>query len=363
MIISRTPLRISFVGGGSDLPIYYRSFGGAVISTSINMFVYVTVNRKFDEQLRVSYSKTETVESTAEVEHPIVRTVLQRVGISGGLEITSIADIPSSGSGLGSSSAFTVGLLNAINAYSGVFSGRKELAEAACEVEIDELREPIGKQDQFASALGGFNYLRFNPNDTVDVEPLTHMRPILSRLEASLLMFYMGYRDVSSVVLSQQHDNLEADKARQKTMGRMVELTEFMRKDLEVGNIESFGEILHENWMLKRTLAKGITNGAIDDIYCRARAAGARGGKVLGAGGGGFFLVVAPPERHPGILKVLKDLRPIDLRFESLGTTIVFSETNHRSQYNESKWNSTHLSQPPLRSAKARECRRARSRR
>jgi D-glycero-alpha-D-manno-heptose-7-phosphate kinase len=333
MIISRTPLRISFVGGGSDLPTYYRRFGGAVISTSINLFVYVTINRKFDDRLRVSYSRTETVGSAAELEHPIVRTVLQRVGIAGGLEITSIADIPSSGSGLGSSSAFTVGLLNAIHAYRGEFSGRKELAEAACEVELDELHEPIGKQDQFASALGGVNYLRFNPDDTVDVEPLTHMRSTLARLEASLLMFYMGHRDVASVVLSQQQHNLECDKGRQDTMRRMVELTECMRKDLEAGNIESFGEILHEGWMLKSTMAKGITNKAIDDIYSRARKAGALGGKVLGAGGGGFFLVAAPPERHPKILDALKDLRPIDLCFETLGTTIVFSEVNHRSRH------------------------------
>lgn len=353
MIISRTPLRISFVGGGSDLPVYYRRFGGAVISTSINMYVYITVNRKFDDRLRVSYSRTEMVGSAAEVEHPIVRTVLQRVGIAGGLEITSIADIPASGTGLGSSSAFTVGLLNAIHAYCGVFSGRKELAEAACEIELDELHEPIGKQDQFASALGGFNYLRFNPDDSVDVQPLTHMHSTLARLEASLLMFYMGYRDVASVVLSQQRDNLVSDKARQDTMRRMVELAECMRRDLEAGNIDSFSEILHEGWMLKCTMANGITNGAIDDAYRRARKAGAVGGKVLGAGGGGFFLVVAPPERHPRIVAALKDLRPIGFRFESLGTTIVFSEINYRRGHDEPQWNGAHLSQPPLRSIKS----------
>jgi D-glycero-alpha-D-manno-heptose-7-phosphate kinase len=350
MIISRTPLRISFVGGGSDLPVYYRRFGGAVISSSINMFVYVTVNRKFDERLRVSYSRTEMVDSAGQVEHPIVRTVLQRTGIDGGLEITSIADIPSSGTGLGSSSAFTVGLLNAIHSYCGIFSGRKELAEEACEVELDDLHEPIGKQDQFASALGGFNYLRFNPHNSVDIQPFTHMHSTLARLEQSLLMFYLGQRDVASVVLTQQRDNLETDKACQDTMRRMVELTECLRRDLEANSIDSFGEILHEGWMLKSTMAKGITNRAIDDIYGRARKAGAIGGKVLGAGGGGFFLAVAPPERHARIVAALRDLRPIDFRFESLGTTIVFSEINYRSRQNEPKWNGARLSQPPLRS-------------
>jgi D-glycero-alpha-D-manno-heptose-7-phosphate kinase len=339
MIISRTPLRISFVGGGSDLPVYYRRFGGAVISSSINMFVYITVNRKFDDRLRVSYSRTEIVDCAAQVEHPIVRTVLQRTALAGGLEITSIADIPSSGTGLGSSSAFTVGLLNAINAHCGIFSGRKELAEAACEVEIDELHEPIGKQDQFASALGGFNYMRFNPDDTVDFQPFTHMRSTLARLESSLLMFYLGQRDVASVVLSQQRENLETDKSRQDTMRRMVELAECMRKDLEANNIDSFGEILHESWMLKCTMAKGITNAAIDDIYRRARKAGALGGKVLGAGGGGFFLLLAPPERHARLVAALRDLRPIDFRFEALGSTIVFSEINYRSRHHELKWN------------------------
>jgi D-glycero-alpha-D-manno-heptose-7-phosphate kinase len=356
MIISRTPLRISFVGGGSDLPIYYRRFGGAVISTSINMFVYITINRKFDDRLRVSYSRTEMVDSAADVEHPIVRTVLQQAGIAGGLEITSIADIPSSGSGLGSSSAFTVGLLNAIHAYCGIFSGRKELAEAAAQVELDELHEPIGKQDQFASALGGFNYLRFNPDDTVDVQPLTHMRSTLARLEDSLLMFYLGHRDVASVVLGEQRANLEADKTCQDGMRRMVELTECMRKDLEANQIDTFGEILHEGWMLKCHMAKGITNGAIDDIYRSARKAGAVGGKVLGAGGGGFFLVVAPPERHPEILLALRDLRPIDFRFETLGTTIVFSEFNHRGRDHESEWTDARLSQPPLRRTKSGGC-------
>jgi len=332
MIISRTPLRVSFMGGGSDLPVYYRRFGGAVISSSINMFVYITVNRKFDDRLRVSYSRTEMVDCAGQLEHPIVRAILKRAGIGGGLEITSIADIPSSGSGLGSSSAFTVGLLNAINAYSGIFSGRKELAEAACEVEIDDLHEPIGKQDQFACALGGFNCIRFNPDDTVDIQPFTHMRSALARLESSLLMFYLGHRDVASAVLNRQRENLEADKTSQNTMRRMVELAEVMRDELEANNIESFGEILHESWMLKCTMAKGITNGEIDDIYRRARNAGAVGGKVLGAGGGGFFLVTAAPERHARIIAALRDLRPIDFRFESLGSTIVFSEINYRNR-------------------------------
>lgn len=182
MIISRTPLRVSFVGGGTDIPVFYRKFGGAVISTAINRFVYVTVTKKFDERLRLSYSKTEDVLSTGEISHPLARAILQKLEIDGGLEITSIADIPSHGTGLGSSSAFCVGLLNALHAYLGRYVGRQELGAEACEVEIDILREPIGKQDQYASACGGLNYIRFNPDETIELIPLTHMRSLVHEI-------------------------------------------------------------------------------------------------------------------------------------------------------------------------------------
>ena len=330
MIVSKTPVRISFVGGGSDLPAFYRHHGGAVVSTTINRYVYITVNRKFDNGIRVSYSKTEEVSSAAALEHDLVRAALLKLGIDGGIEITSIADIPSHGTGLGSSSSFTVGLLNSLHAYCGRFVGRTALAAEACEVEIDICGAPIGKQDQYAGALGGFNFLRFNPDETVDVVPLAHMRPVMEDLRRSLIMFYTGVTRSASGILREQRARLQSDGDGEVTanMRRMVELAGSLKSAIENADLTAFGEIMHEAWLLKRGLASGITSSAIDDWYRRARAEGAGGGKILGAGGGGFFLVVAKPERHEAVIRALPELRPIDFRFDTSGTTIVFSEAN-----------------------------------
>src|SRR5579863_9912990 len=299
MIVSKTPVRISFVGGGSDLPAFYQRHGGAVVSTTINRYVYITVNRKFDNGIRVSYSKTEEVSNAAALEHNLVRAALLKLGIPGGIEITSIAEIPSHGTGLGSSSSFTVGLLNALHAYCGRFVGRAALAAEACEVEIDICGAPIGKQDQYAGAVGGFNFLRFNPDDTVDVVPLAHMRPVMEDLRRSLIMFYTGVTRSASGILAEQRARLQADQGGvTANMRRMVELAGSLKAAIENADLTTFGEIMHEAWLLKRGLASGITSSEIDDWYDRARAAGAGGGKILGAGGGGFFLVVAAPERH-----------------------------------------------------------------
>jgi len=331
MIVSKTPVRISFVGGGSDLPAFYQRHGGAVVSTTINRYVYITVNRKFDNGIRVSYSKTEEVSNAAALEHNLVRAALLKLGIPGGIEITSIADIPSHGTGLGSSSSFTVGLLNALHAYCGRFVGRAALAAEACEVEIDICGAPIGKQDQYAGAVGGFNFLRFNPDETVDVVPLAHMRPVMEALRRSLIMFYTGVTRSASGILAEQRARLQSDGDRGEAtahMKRMVELAGALKSAIENADLTSFGEIMHEAWLLKRGLASGITSAAIDDWYQRARTAGASGGKILGAGGGGFLLMVAPPERQEAVIDALPELRPIDFRFDTSGTTIVFSETN-----------------------------------
>jgi D-glycero-alpha-D-manno-heptose-7-phosphate kinase len=328
MIISRTPLRVSFVGGGTDIPLFYREFGGAVISTAINRFVYVTVTKKFDERLRLSYSLTEEVASTREIAHPLARAVLEKLNIGGGLEITSIADIPSHGTGLGSSSAFCVGLLNALHAYLGRYIGRRELGAEACEVEIDILREPIGKQDQYASACGGLNYIRFNPDETIELTPLTHMRSLVDEIQRGLLTFYTGITRSSSAILAQQQVNMAKDGEHQTSLRRMLQLVEQLKCEFESNNANALGEVLHECWMIKRSLADGITSEAIDDWYKRARKAGAIGGKILGAGGGGFLLLFAPPERHEAIVRALPDLRRVKLGFDRLGTTIIFSEAN-----------------------------------
>lgn len=326
MIISRTPLRISFAGGGTDMPAFYRRFGGAVINTSISRYVYVTVNPKFDNRIRVSYSKTEDVSTVGEIAHSIVRTVLQRLQIRGGVEITSIADIPSHGTGLGSSSAFCVGLLNVMHAYCGRHIDRHALADEACEVEIDILKEPIGKQDQYASALGGLNYMRFDSSGSVEVSPLTHMQPLLDEMQQSLILLYTGIGRSAASILHAQQTNVANGGRRLEALRRILTLVEELRLEFEKGNVAALGEAMHEGWLLKRSLADGISSDEIDDWYRRARAAGAIGGKILGAGGGGFMLLFAPIDRHESIVRALPELRRVNLALERLGTTIVFRQ-------------------------------------
>lgn len=324
MIISRTPLRMSFVGGGSDLPVFYRRHGGAVVSTTINRYVYITVNAKFDQRIRVSYSRTEEVKSVDKIQHPLVREALKCVKIEGGVEITSIADIPAKGTGLGSSSAFTVGLLNALHAHAERHAAAEQLARESCEIEIERCGEPIGKQDQYASAYGGLNYIQFLPNDSVIVEPIICKRDTIARLEESLLVFYTGLTRSASTILRRQQASVRAGRKKQDALKKMVALAGDLKSELHRNQADSFGEIIHENWLLKRSLAEGISNLRIDDWYSKARAAGARGGKLLGAGSGGFLMFYAPRDRHEAITKALADLRPIPFRFEPQGSKILF---------------------------------------
>jgi D-glycero-alpha-D-manno-heptose-7-phosphate kinase len=323
MIISRTPLRISFVGGGSDLPVHYRRYGGAVLSAAIAKYVYITVNRRFDHSMRVSYSITEEVDHVKQIQHKLVRTSMEKLGLESGLEITSIAEIPSRGTGLGSSSAFTAGLLHALHAYRGVYRSREQLGLEACEVEIDLCGEPIGKQDQYASAVGGVNLLRFNPDDTVTVEPVIFPAGFAGEFENSLLLFYTGVTRSASALLRRQSEILASEKDKTCVVRRMAGMTESFRHAIQEENLEWIGDILHEGWTLKRSIAADISNGVIDDLYARARGAGALGGKLLGAGGGGFLLVCAPRERHAAIREALRDCRCLPVRFDWSGTSII----------------------------------------
>ena len=324
MIISRTPLRMSFVGGGSDLPVFYRKFGGAVVSTAINQFVYITVNRKFDEKIRVSYSKTEEAKSVARIKHPLVREGMKMLGINGGVEITSIADIPARGSGLGSSSSFTVGMLQALHAFSGRHAGAEQLAREACEIEIGRCGEPIGKQDQYAAAYGGLNFIQFNPDESVLVEPIICKRETIEQLQANTLIFYTGITRSASAILKHQQAALATEKKKQIVTRKMVELAHDLRRELQHNRAASFGEIIHEGWRLKKSLTAGITSDTIDDWYDRARKAGAIGGKLLGAGTGGFLMFYAPPERHEAIAQALGKLRRMSFAFEPSGSRIIF---------------------------------------
>ena len=314
---------MSFAGGGSDLPSFYQKFGGAVVSTAINKYVYVTVNKKFDNRVRVSYSKTEEVDHASQVEHQIVRACLEKLGIPGGVEITSIADIPSQGTGLGSSSSFTVGLLHCLNAYNGRYVSRSDLGRDSCHIEIEICGERIGKQDQYAAAYGGFNFIRFEPDDTVVVEPVICGKPAFLELQGRLLMFYTGLTRRASSILSNQSDVLDSQTAAQDTMRRMVDLAHTLHEELRRENLDAMGDILHQSWLLKRNLTSGISSGQIDNWYERARAAGALGGKILGAGGGGFLLLYARPEDHGAIEAALPDLRRTDFCFDHRGSRII----------------------------------------
>jgi D-glycero-alpha-D-manno-heptose-7-phosphate kinase len=315
---------MSFVGGGSDLPIYYRRFGGAVVSTAISHFVYITVNKKFDDRIRVSYSRTEEARSVERIKHPLVREAMKLLGVRGGIEITSVADIPAKGTGLGSSSSFTVGLLHVLHAFSGRYAGAEQLAREACEIEINRCGEPIGKQDQYAAAFGGLNYIRFNPDDSVVVEPIICSRQTLQRLESHVITFYTGITRSASKILHHQQRAMGSAKKKLAVTRQMVELAQQMRRDLQADRADGVGQIIHEGWLLKKSLASGISNSVIDDWYVRARKAGAEGGKLLGAGAGGFMMFYAPPESHDAIARALGELRRVDFQFEPQGSRIIF---------------------------------------
>lgn len=326
MIISRTPLRMSFVGGGTDLPAFYQEEPGAVVSTAINKYIYITVNKKFDSQVRASYSQTEIVEKASQLEHELIRESLKKAGVSNGVEITSLSDIPSSGTGLGSSSSYTVGLLNALSAYKGRHVDAKRLAEEACEIELNILGKPIGKQDQYAAAFGGFQYYQFNPDGTVFVDPIVTNLITKKALDSSLIMFYTGVTRSANDILKEQSRNIVDDQMKRRVLRQMKQQADEMRRSLQANNLDAFGEVLHAGWLLKKQLAGGISNKKIDGWYELARQNGAIGGKLLGAGGGGFFVFYAHPDRHQAITKALKDLRPFDFRFEPQGSKIIFVE-------------------------------------
>lgn len=323
MILSKTPLRMSYVGGGSDLPAFYKEELGAVLSTSIDKYMYIAVNKKFDGNIRLSYSKTEEVDSVSDIKHPLVREALDLVGITGGIEIASMADIPSKGSGLGSSSSYTVGLLNALYAYKNTYVPKEILAQQACEIEINRCKEPIGKQDQYAAAFGGLNLIRFHADESVSVDPVICKPEVMQKVEDSTLVFFTGRTRSASAVLQSQSEALKIEN-RRILMRRMVELAFELKKELESGDVDHFGSILDENWRLKAQLTSGITDPQIDNWYQKGILHGAKGGKLLGAGNGGFIMFLAPPESHQKIKSALGDLKSIKFGFDRTGAQIVF---------------------------------------
>jgi D-glycero-alpha-D-manno-heptose-7-phosphate kinase len=323
MIVSKTPLRMSYVGGGSDLPAYYREELGAVLSTTIDKYMYIAINKKFDGRIRISYTKTEDVGSINEIAHPLVREALKLTDIDGGIEVASMADIPSKGSGLGSSSSYTVGLLHALYAFKNKFVSKETLAYQACDIEINRCGEPIGKQDQYAAAYGGLNLIRFHPDESVSVDPVICAPSLLERLEASTLVFYTGLTRSASSVLAEQSRSSERPQAK-ALLRRMVQLAFDMKSELESGSVEYIGAMLDENWQLKAQLASGITSADIDGWYRRGMRAGAQGGKLLGAGAGGFLMFFASPDTHDAIAASLPELQRIRFGMDRAGTQIIF---------------------------------------
>ena len=326
MIITRTPFRVSFAGGGSDLPSYYREQDAAVVSTTIDKYMYVAVNRRFDDSIRVSYSDTEIVDRVDDLKHEIVRAALHKTGIDRGVEITTIADIPA-GTGLGSSSTLTVGLLHALHAYADRLSGAERLAREACEIEIETLCQPIGKQDQYAAAYGGLNYIHFNRDDSVFVEPIICKLSTRRRLSESLVLFYTHMQRKSSDILNEQVTKTRQGKANRE-LGLLVRLAEELHEALCDNHPEAVGKLLHRSWMIKRQIASGITDPRIDEWYKAALEAGAQGGKILGAGGGGFLLLYCEPEEQGRLIRRMETLglRKIDFSFEGEGSRIIYVE-------------------------------------
>jgi D-glycero-alpha-D-manno-heptose-7-phosphate kinase len=321
MIISRTPLRVSFAGGGTDIPDYYRTGYGAVTSSTIRKYMYVTVNRRFDKDLRVSYSKTEIVDHVDKLEHGIVREALKKVGFTEGVEVTTIADIPSKGTGLGSSSALAVGLLNALYAFKGYRASPKKLAEEACEIEIERLGEPIGKQDQYISAYGGLQHIKFNADETVILDPVICPPKTKRDIENHLLLFYTGRTRQSGDILTKQKGNTKNNK---DTLDKMRDQAEELFRSLTSLQVHRLGEILRDGWNLKKSLAKGISDEHIDELYEKALAAGAVGGKITGAGGGGFLILFVPPDKQWSVRNALAELREIEFKLEPQGSKIIY---------------------------------------
>ena len=319
-------MRVSFVGGGTDLADFYEVHGGAVVSSAIDKWINVVVSPRFEGDLRVSYSRTEIVSTASEVQHELVRETLRMTGLPRGLEVVTLADVPSRGTGLGSSSAVTVGLLNALYAYQGVFRSQRELAEEACQVEIDVLGKPIGRQDQYASAFGGFNFIEFLPRGGgVRVEPIVCPPQTLERLHRSLLLFYTGRHRAASDVLGEQREAIVQGTTTDALIG-MRDLAHELRDTLGAGDLAAFGPLLHRNWELKRSLAAGVSDAQLDGWYTRAREAGASGGKLLGAGAGGFLLIMAEPDTQAAVRAALADMREVPFHFAARGTEITLLE-------------------------------------
>ena len=328
MIISRTPFRVSFFGGGSDYPQWYRQHGGAVLATAIDKYCYISCRRLppfFDYKHRLVYRKQETVNRISEIEHPAVRGVFSHLKWEEGVEIHHDGDLPAR-SGLGSSSSFTVGLINALRAMQGRHISKEELGALAIHIEQDVIRENVGSQDQISAAYGGFNRIVFRRDGSIDVQPIILPAARLAEFKSHLMLVFTGFARLASEVAKTKIDNLDKRADEIRRMTRMVdEGVEILTSERP---IKDFGMLLHEAWTQKRKLSEMVSTDAIDRIYADAREAGAIGGKLLGAGGGGFMLLVVPPEKQEPVRKRLAKFVHVPFDFEMSGSRIVVYQPN-----------------------------------
>ncbi len=323
MIITRTPFRVSFAGGGSDLSNYYEKYGGAVVSTAINKYVYLSMHPYFfNNEYLLKYSQTENAKSINEIQHRIIKEVFKLYHITG-INLSSDADIPA-GTGLASSSAFSVGLIHLCNAWNETYLDREQIADQACHVEIDLLKEPIGKQDQYACSCGGLNFIEFEKNGKVNVEKIYLSSDGYEKLQNNLLLFYTGKTHKAGDILKEQKKNTTDDTKKIENLHKMVSLAKDLRSNLLHNDIDSMGEILKTNWALKKSLASCISDPFIDEQYATAIKAGAAGGKLLGAGGGGFLLFYVPEKNHTRVRSALSHLREMKFEFDNKGTNVIY---------------------------------------
>ena len=322
MIIVQTPLRISLFGGGTDFPAFFREEGGCVLNSAIDKYIFVTIKERFDSKLRIGYTRTEMVDEIDQIHHELIRELLRLTGIEHGVEITTMGDIPSEGTGLGSSSTVTVGALHAMYAFRGEIVSAERLAREACDIEIETLRKPIGIQDQYIAAYGGTRFFEFLPDGEVKSEKLEISAEAQRRLNNNLLLFFTGVSRSSSSILREQTNNIHNHRTELREMKQMARQA---RKDMEKGDLDSLGLLIHQSWELKKRLAGTISNGRLNEIYERARRAGALGGKITGAGGGGFILLYVPYECQNNVRAALSGLQELPFRLEADGTKVIFN--------------------------------------
>ena len=322
MVIVQTPLRISFFGGGTDFPGYFRARGGCVLSTTIDKYIFIVIKDRFDEKLRLGYTKTEMVDHLDELEHELIREAMRKTNITQGVEVTTLGDIPSAGSGLGSSSTVTVGALHAMYSYRGDLVTAERLASEACDIEIDQLGAPIGIQDQYIAAYGGLRFLEFCRNGQVIVDKVEIDRTTRRRLNENTMLFFTGVTRSANGILREQKSNVSQ---RLEVLDEMKRIAFTARDQLFSGNLDVIGSLLHESWLLKKSLASGVSNSEIDDMYAAARKAGALGGKVAGAGGGGFLILYCPHERQEDVRRELSGLQELPFLLENDGSKVIFN--------------------------------------